>query len=101
MLKIGNHLRHGRMGNAEMLGGLGEAARLQNREKDAQVPEPQSPSNVVVPIGYLCHNRPLSWVKQIRDYRLYVASPMAAITPRIKTAVAGDISSERTDHAEP
>src|SRR5262245_4835192 len=81
MLQVGDDLRHGRMGNTEMLGSLGETSRLHDREKHAQVPQPQSASDVIVPIGYLRHKRPLSSVQPIRDYRLYLASPIAAISP--------------------
>ena len=63
MLEIGNDLRYGRMRDTQLSSGLAEAARLHNREEDPQVAQPQSTSDVVVPIGYLSHKRALSTVQ--------------------------------------
>ena len=49
---------------------LAEASRLHDREKYAQIPQPQAASDVVVPIGYLGQKRTLSSMKLNRDYRL-------------------------------
>jgi hypothetical protein len=70
MLEIGDDLRHGWMGHTKMLGSLGQATRMHDREKHAQVPQPQPAPNMVVPIGYLCHKHALSSMKQNRDYWL-------------------------------
>jgi hypothetical protein len=70
MLKVGNDLRYGRMGDTELRSSLAEAARLHNRKEDPQIAQPQSTSDVVVPIGYLGHKRVLSSLKLNIGYRL-------------------------------
>jgi hypothetical protein len=81
MLQVGDDLRYSGMGDTEKLGCLAKASRLHHREEHPQVPQPQPTSDVVVPVGNLCHKRTLSSMKPNRDYCLYVASTMPAITP--------------------
>ena len=57
MLQIGDHLRHGWLGNPELYRRLGQAARLHDREEHAQVPQAQASADVIVPVGYLDHKR--------------------------------------------
>jgi hypothetical protein len=70
MLEVGNDLRYRRMGDTQLRRSLAEASRPHDREEHPQIAQPQSTSDMVVPIGYLGHKRPLSSLKLNRGYRL-------------------------------
>jgi hypothetical protein len=56
MLKIGDDLRHGGCGNAELRSGLGHAAALRDGEKYVQVPQSQSATDLTIPVDPLQHS---------------------------------------------
>ena len=70
MLEVGNDLRYRRMGNTQLRRSLAEASGPHDREEHPQIAQPQSTSDVVVPIRYLGHKRSLSTLKLNRRYRL-------------------------------
>ena len=52
VFEIGNHLRHGRLGNSQLCGGLGHAPVLDDCEKHVQIPQSQTAADLTVGIEF-------------------------------------------------
>ena len=63
MLQIGDELRDRGMRYAELRGSLRKTAVLYDHEEHVQVPQPQTPADVTVPVDDLGHKRKLSGLK--------------------------------------
>src|ERR1700687_3809124 len=86
MLQVGDDLRHRGLRHPQLDGGLGKAPRLYNREQHAQVPQPQTPPDLIVPIGDFWHKRWLWSIKTKKDFCLYFGFPIVAIMQSIMRA---------------
>jgi hypothetical protein len=70
MLEIGDHCRNRRLGNAELLGGFGHAAALNDRQEHMEIPELQSAADPARPIDFSEHNELIWGVELNREFRL-------------------------------
>src|SRR5437667_3279338 len=85
MLKVGDHSRYGRLGHFELLRRLGHAPTLHDREKHMQVPQPQAPADLTLPINCPCHTTIVIGLERSRELYLYADLPNVidvALIPR-------------------
>ena len=70
VFKIDDGFGNGRLRNTKLLGGLGHAAALDDREERVQVSEPQTPADLSIPRNAFGHIQSLMSAKRNREFRL-------------------------------
>ncbi len=98
MLEVGDHFRHGGLGNSELHRRLGHAAVLNDHVKHVQVAQPEPPTDLALPVDLPWHRNILIWIEINGEFPLYLSAARVSINVRINIAQRSS-PAEDHDHA--